>query len=267
MPPTPPTVQLMLLTPTLMLLTLSSLAASRSRKLSSPAVAVYLTAPLRGNSTAASTMWDGVEKFGSPTSSRMQPGVTRARLTSSRMPECAASAGPAAIAWRGRVAMESDSSNTVPPGDFGAAYARLLDDKSERSFVRFRRDAMQVKDIAYAHSGDNGDVVNVGLITVDDAAYQKLVKALSPERIKRHYGDWVRGEVEVFPMPNINGFNLLLHNALGGGATKTLRYDVTGKAFSTAILRMEIPDLSRIRNRPPRAEKRAARLTTTSVAG
>jgi hypothetical protein len=101
---------------------------------------------------------------------------------------------------------------------------------------------MQVRDIAYARSGDKGDVVNVGVLALDDAAYQKLVKALTPTRLKQHFGDWVRGEIEVFPMPNINGFNLLLHNALGGGATKTLRYDVTGKSFSTALLRMEIPD-------------------------
>lgn len=101
---------------------------------------------------------------------------------------------------------------------------------------------MQLKDIAYARSGDKGDVVNVGVLALDGAAYQALVKALTPERIKEHFGDWVKGEVEVFPMPNINGFNLLLHNALGGGATKTLRYDVTGKAFSTALLRMELPD-------------------------
>jgi hypothetical protein len=136
-----------------------------------------------------------------------------------------------------------DSSNKLDqPGGFGAAYARLLDDKSERSFVRFMRGAMQVKDIAYARSGDKGDVVNVGVLALDDDAYQKLLKALTPERIKRHFGDWVRGEVEVFPMPNINAFNLLLHNALGGGATKTLRYDVTGKAFSTALLRMELAE-------------------------
>ena len=101
---------------------------------------------------------------------------------------------------------------------------------------------MQVKDIAYARSGDKGDLVNVGVLALDDDAYHKLLKSLTPERLKHHFGDWVRGDVEVFPMPNINGFNLLLHNALGGGATKTLRYDVTGKAFSTALLRMEIPD-------------------------
>ncbi len=101
---------------------------------------------------------------------------------------------------------------------------------------------MQVRDVAYARSGDKGDMVNVGVLALDDAAYKRLLEALTPERIKAHFGEWVGGEVEVFPMPNINGFNLLLHNALGGGATKTLRYDVTGKAFSTALLRMELPE-------------------------
>ena len=101
---------------------------------------------------------------------------------------------------------------------------------------------MLVKDVAYARSGDKGDVVNVGVIALDDAAYERLTRTLTPERIKAHFGDWVKGEVDVFPMPNINAFNLLLHNALGGGATKTLRYDVTGKAFSTAVLRMELAE-------------------------
>jgi hypothetical protein len=101
---------------------------------------------------------------------------------------------------------------------------------------------MQVKDVAYARSGDKGDVVNVGVLAFDDAAYDRLKRTLTPERIKSHFGDWVKGEVDVFPMPNLNAFNLLLHNALGGGATKTLRYDVTGKSFSTAVLRMELAE-------------------------
>ena len=101
---------------------------------------------------------------------------------------------------------------------------------------------MQVKDVAYARSGDKGDVVNVGVLAFDDAAYARLTRTLTPERIKSHFGDWVKGEVDVFPMPNLKAFNLLLHNALGGGATKTLRYDVTGKAFSTAVLRMELAE-------------------------
>jgi hypothetical protein len=101
---------------------------------------------------------------------------------------------------------------------------------------------MQVKDVAYARSGDKGDVVNVGVLAFDETAYERLQRTLTPERIKAHFGDWVKGDVDVFPMPNLNAFNLLLHNALGGGATKTLRYDVTGKAFSTAVLRMELAE-------------------------
>ena len=101
---------------------------------------------------------------------------------------------------------------------------------------------MLVKDVAYARSGDKGDVVNVGILALDDAAWERLERTLTPERIKAHFGDWLRGDVDVFPMKNINAFNILLHNALGGGATKTLRYDVTGKAFSTAMLRLELAD-------------------------
>ena len=101
---------------------------------------------------------------------------------------------------------------------------------------------MLVKDVAYARSGDKGDVVNVGILAFDDAAWERLTRTLTPERIKAYFGDWVKGEVDVYPMKNINAFNILLHNALGGGATKTLRYDVTGKAFSTAMLRLELAD-------------------------
>ena len=82
----------------------------------------------------------------------------------------------------------------------------------------------------------------VGVLAFDDAAWDRLQRTLTPQRIKAHFGDWVKGDVEVFPMKNINAFNILLHNALGGGATKTLRYDVTGKAFSTAMLRLELAD-------------------------
>ena len=102
--------------------------------------------------------------------------------------------------------------------------------------------ARLLKDIAYARSGDKGDVVNIGVLAFDESAYRRLLRVLTPDRIKRHFGDWVRGAVEVYPMPNINAVQVLLRKALGGGATRTLRYDVTGKAFSTALLRMELSD-------------------------
>jgi len=89
---------------------------------------------------------------------------------------------------------------------------------------------------------EGSEVSQIANLAFDDAAWERLQRTLTPERIKAHFGDWVKGDVDVFPMKNINAFNILLHNALGGGATKTLRYDVTGKAFSTAMLRLELAD-------------------------
>ena len=41
-------------------------------------------------------------------------------------------------------------------------------------------------------------------------------------------------------MPNLGALNFLLHNALGGGGTLTLKHDAQGKVVSANILRMEI---------------------------
>lgn len=101
---------------------------------------------------------------------------------------------------------------------------------------------MKLVDIAYARSGDKGDISNIGVLAKDEAAYALLHRVLTPERVKAHFGDWVRGDVTVYPMPNINAFNVVCRQALGGGATRTLRLDQTGKAMATALLRMELPD-------------------------
>jgi hypothetical protein len=52
----------------------------------------------------------------------------------------------------------------------------------------------------------------------------------------------VRGPVRVYSLPGLEALLVVLHNALDGGATRTLRFDQTGKAMGTALLRMEIPD-------------------------
>jgi len=50
----------------------------------------------------------------------------------------------------------------------------------------------------------------------------------------------VTGEVNIYPMPNIDALELTLSGGLGGGATRTLRLDQTGKSMGQALLRMEI---------------------------
>jgi hypothetical protein len=94
--------------------------------------------------------------------------------------------------------------------------------------------------LAHARSGDKGDTANVGVIAYDARDYPLLRDALSVDRVKAHFGDLVRGEVERFELPNLQALNFLLHGALGGGGTVSLMTDAQGKVFSTALLRMEI---------------------------
>ena len=49
------------------------------------------------------------------------------------------------------------------------------------------------------------------------------------------------GAVDRFELPNLRSLNFLLHGALGGGGTLSLKTDAQGKVFSTALLRMEVP--------------------------
>ena len=95
-------------------------------------------------------------------------------------------------------------------------------------------------DIAHGRSGDKGDTANIGLIAREPRFYPILVREVTPERVKAHFGELCKGEVERYELPNLGALNFLLHESLGGGGTLSLRTDAQGKTFSAALLRMEI---------------------------
>ena len=94
--------------------------------------------------------------------------------------------------------------------------------------------------LAHARSGDKGDTANIGLIALKESYYPLLKKEVTAARVKQHFKGICKGEVERFELPNLCALNFLLHNALGGGGTITLKHDAQGKTLSTALLRMEI---------------------------
>ncbi len=94
--------------------------------------------------------------------------------------------------------------------------------------------------IAHARSGDKGDTANVGVIALKDEFYPLLVREVTAEKVKAHFGEIVKGAVERFELPNLSALNFLLHESLGGGGTLSLMTDAQGKTFSTALLRMKI---------------------------
>jgi len=103
---------------------------------------------------------------------------------------------------------------------------------------------VRLLDIAHARSGDKGDTANVGVIALEPRWYPLLERYLTRERVAQHFDGLITGGVERFELPNLNALNVLLHGALDGGGTLSLKTDAQGKVFSTALLRLvlDVPD-------------------------
>jgi hypothetical protein len=77
-------------------------------------------------------------------------------------------------------------------------------------------------------------------MAMNDEAYKIIKEQVTAERVKEHFKGIVKGNVERYELDNLNALNFVLRNALGGGATRTLMMDQTGKAFGQNLLRMEV---------------------------
>ena len=99
---------------------------------------------------------------------------------------------------------------------------------------------IELTKLAHARSGDKGDTANVGVIALKEEFYPLLVREVTREKVKEHFGEMVKGAVERFELPNLHALNFLLHESLGGGGTLSLMTDAQGKTMSTALLRMKI---------------------------
>ncbi len=97
---------------------------------------------------------------------------------------------------------------------------------------------VRLLDLAHTRSGDKGDMANCGVIALRPEWYPLLARELTTERVRDHYGALISGTVERFELPNLNALNFLLHGALDGGGTLSLKTDAQGKVVSTAMLRM-----------------------------
>ena len=114
---------------------------------------------------------------------------------------------------------------------------------------------VQLVDIAHARSGDKGDTANVGLIALRPEWYPLLAQQVTRERVAEHFSGMIDGGVDRFELPNLKALNFLLHGALDGGGTLSLKTDAQGKVYSTALLRMtlDVPDAEAKRLQLPAA--------------
>lgn len=94
--------------------------------------------------------------------------------------------------------------------------------------------------IAHGRSGDKGDTSNIGIIAYDERLFPILIREVTTERVKAHFGSLIEGRVERFELPNLGALNFLCYGALGGGGTLSLRIDAQGKTMAAGLLGMEI---------------------------
>lgn len=101
---------------------------------------------------------------------------------------------------------------------------------------------MQLHAIAHARSGDKGDRATLSVIAYDRAHYPLLVRQLTAERVRACYAGIVHGSVDRYLLPQLGAVHFVMHQALGGGVTRSLALDAHGKCLSGKILSLELPD-------------------------
>ncbi|HZU76260.1 MAG TPA: hypothetical protein VFA70_05815 [Dehalococcoidia bacterium] len=99
---------------------------------------------------------------------------------------------------------------------------------------------VQLARIAQARSGDKGDLANVALFAPSAELYEVFRREVTAERVRAHFGNYVRGRVDRHEVPNVRALNFVLHEALDGGAARSLRSDPLGKSYGSLLLRLEI---------------------------
>ena len=101
---------------------------------------------------------------------------------------------------------------------------------------------MKLRLLAHSRTGDKGNTLNVSVICYDARHYDHLLAHVTPERVKAHLSDVVKGDVTRFELPGISAMNFVLGRALGGGVTRSLALDAHGKSLSSALMNLEIPE-------------------------
>lgn len=97
-----------------------------------------------------------------------------------------------------------------------------------------------LREIAHARSGDKGNCSNVSVFVYDAQHFNAVAEQLTGTLLKHHFGALLTGEITRYELPNLDGLNFVMQNALEGGVNESLNLDGHGKSWSSLILGLEI---------------------------
>jgi hypothetical protein len=96
-------------------------------------------------------------------------------------------------------------------------------------------------EIAHSRSGDKGNHANVAVLAYTPEGYLWIKRHLTTEAIAQHFAALGATRIGRYEAANVLGLNFMLYDALGGGASRSLRIDTQGKALGQAVLAMRLP--------------------------
>ncbi len=101
---------------------------------------------------------------------------------------------------------------------------------------------MLLAELAHARSGDKSGSANIAVIVVRQRDVARVGRALTPARIRRVLNLERKQPVEVYALPRLRAFNVLLPDVLGGAPPYSLSFDVFGHYLGSRILALEVGD-------------------------
>ena len=97
-----------------------------------------------------------------------------------------------------------------------------------------------LRDIAYARTGDKGNRSTLSVIAYEIQDFPAIERLVTAERVKQHFSGIATGKVDRYVLPQLGALNFVLHDALGGGVTRSLCLDAHGKCLGSAILSLAL---------------------------
>jgi hypothetical protein len=97
-----------------------------------------------------------------------------------------------------------------------------------------------LRDIAYARAGDKGNRSTLSVIAYDLQDFPAIERLVTAERVKQHFSGIANGKVDRYALPQLGALNFVMHDALGGGVTRSLCLDAHGKCLGSAILSLAL---------------------------
>ena len=95
--------------------------------------------------------------------------------------------------------------------------------------------------LAWARSGDKGDLFNVGVIARKPEYLPYIRAALTPEAVRDWYAHFGATRVDRFDLPGFNALNFVVDESLAGGINNSPRLDAAAKGMAQQLLEFPVP--------------------------